>query len=706
DVDAMECVLLGMGIAQSEFTLPSGTGRIHMYRANGTMMPSSCTGTYSGRRGRTTQCSANSNSGCRNDQTGCSWLNADADLYASQATLNAYDLVVFDCEGGGHYTRGATERNRVLDYANNGGRVFASHWSYEWLDNTGTMDMAAAWNSGGTDNATSDTSYVSLPSGPTARTGANAVKSLLYRDWLDWQGALTGSTAGALTNPNPPRMTVTDPRKVAGTSVGTSSDEWMYRATGSYVEQLSFNTPYAAAESAICGRVAFSAFHVASDGSGAQLNTSSTTWPSECNTSELTPQEKTLAFMLFDLATCVSAGDPPQPPSCVPKTTANVCPGANDACGFVSDGCGGVVDCAGCAAGFYCDGSTCRPQTCTPATCASLGFTCGNHADGCGGVARNAQGVEGCGTCTGGQTCGLTTPGICGGCVQIPRNTACPAGSCGVVSDGCGGTYDCGACTAGQVCGGGGANTCGPGTCTPNTSCGTKNCGLVADGCGGTISCGSCTSPDTCGGGGAPNVCGHPTCVPKTVQQVCPGLECGWVSDGCGGAVNCGTCPNNATCGGNGPNKCGSTSCQPVTCDVPGSATGETYCGTIADQCGALLNCGSCPTGQVCGATTPNRCGPGSSCTPRNCTQAGAGCGLVGDGCGGVLNCGTCNSPQTCGGAGVSNQCGNGQGGCNKLTCGNVQCGQASDGCGGLLDCGTCPSGNYCQDGACLSVPI
>ncbi|MET0287672.1 MAG: hypothetical protein ABW352_24505, partial [Polyangiales bacterium] len=458
EVDAMECVLLGMGMAQSEFTLPSAAGRIHMYRANGAMMADSCAGPSS--------CRTNTNRGCRNGTSGCSFNNADGNLYATQNAINAYDLVVFDCEGEDHYIRNTTQRGRLLDYVNNGGRVFASHWAYEWLDNTGTLDMASAWQSSG--SATSATAFVSLPNGSTQRTGANGVKAPLFRDWLTYQGALTGTTAGQTTAPTTPQMTITDPRDVAGQTVGASTDEWMYRrpSNTSYVQQLSFNTPYGAAENAICGRVAFTAFHVAASSSNSTLNTATTTWPAQCANRALTPQEKTLAFMLFDLATCVSTGDPPQPPACVPKTVAQVCPGVNDACGYVSDGCGGVVDCAGCAAGFYCDGNSCRPQQCTPATCTSLGFTCGEHADGCGGIARNAQGQEGCGVCTNGQTCGLTQPGICGGCVQIPRNTACPTGSCGTVSDGCGGTYDCGVCVAPNTCGGGGPNKCGPGTCT------------------------------------------------------------------------------------------------------------------------------------------------------------------------------------------------------------------------------------------------
>ena len=697
-VDAMECVLRGIGFADSEFSLKSGSGRVHMYWANGTSMPSAtCTGTY--RSGATDlSCANNSNEGCRSLKSGCKWNNADTALYASQSALNAYDMVVFDCEGSGHYVRPAAERARLLSYADAGGRVFASHWSYEWLDNNGTMDGAASWTNSGSDNVA--TGFVSLPSGSTARGGANAVKSPLYRDWLDYLGALTGTSAGRLDQPNPPRMPLTDPRDVAGSNVGAAADEWMYRdASGKKVQQLSFNTPYAAAEEAICGRVAFSAFHVAASAGGSTLTTSNLTFPEECHDGELTAQELTLAFMLFDLGACVSAGDPPQPPACDPKTTEELCPQANDACGYISDACGGVVDCGGCDGEYYCDGNLCRPQECTPLNCAAQGYNCGSWADGCGGVARNSQGVEGCGECSGGQTCGLTSPGICGGCVQIPLAIACPSNSCGAVSNGCGGTFDCGTCAEG-FCGGGGANLCGMGSCTPlsqSQACSQKDCGLVADGCGGTLNCGSCAAPDTCGGGGAPNVCGHPTCKPKTVKAACSGLSCGWVSDGCGGALNCGTCSDGGVCGGEGPNQCGGY-CNPTTCTAAGA-----QCGAIADRCGGLLDCGPCPHGETCGASSPNRCGIGPLCAPRTCQIAEVGCGLIGDGCGGALDCGDCTAPESCGGAGVPNQCGTGTGGCNKLTCleQGVLCGAASDGCGGLLDCGGCPSGSYCANSIC-----
>jgi len=748
-VDEMECVFRNIGVDEGEFTVPSGTGRVHMYRSNGARMAGqTCSGNYaaSGNSGTCSgkyncgfldplcvftgtqcsssfngnqtgcraqsgcswnptqvSCSANNNAGCTSNFAGCSWQQsdvsvADTELFGSQATLNAYDLVVFDCEGGEDF-EGDTPEGRVETYVNAGGRMFASHYSYVWIEGNGTLDESADWGVTSTDD--SATGFVSLPTGTTARTGANPVKSLVFRDWLTYQGALAGTTAGQLTPPGTPQFTITDPRDRAGANVGAATDEWVYRNnSGAKVQQLSFNTPYDADEDDICGRVAYSGFHVtATDNSG-----DSAYFPGVCSNGELSTQEKVLVFMLFDLAACVSEGDPPTPPECTRKTAAS-CTVAQ--CGFLADGCGGVIDCAGCAPGFYCDGNACKPQECTPSDCAALGFNCGTHADGCDGIALGQGGVESCGTCSDNQLCGAGGPGICGSsaCKPIPLSQACPDNWCGLVSDGCGDTYDCGECPPGEVCGGGGTNVCGPGSCSPidiDVACKDKNCGLVSDGCGSTLDCGKCTLPDTCGGGGKPNVCGHPSCTPFTKMEACEGLECGFVSDGCGGAIDCGDCPDGRICGGGGPNLCGA-SCEPTDCTAEGAE-----CGKIGDDCGGVLDCGPCPPNQVCGAAGPNKCG-GGTCTPTSCEAVNAECGLIGDGCGKVKDCGECTVPgETCGGAGVPNECGKGDGGCKKLTCEGqgVECGAAGNGCGGLLDCGGCDPGFTCERGLCKPTPV
>ena len=107
-VDGLECVLHDMGIANSEFTDDNGTtnvgGRIHLYKGNGSP------GAYI-----------------------TASTPVDTMLTGNAATMNSYDVVMFPCQGGA-YLQSATAQTNLLNYANAGGRVFATHFSYAWLD--------------------------------------------------------------------------------------------------------------------------------------------------------------------------------------------------------------------------------------------------------------------------------------------------------------------------------------------------------------------------------------------------------------------------------------------------------------------------------------------------------------------------------------------------------------------------------------------
>jgi len=687
-VDEMECVFFKAGMAASEFTVPSGSGRVHMYRSTNSDTKNGSAG--GARMGTGCSCNTSKHTGTCTTET----TVADTELFSSQAKIDAYDLVVLDCEGKAYDEAPASDQ-RVREYVNKGGRLFASHWNYAWLyDNhngpnvasnpweTG-LSQSAVW--GGTTGEPSDTAYLSI-----GRPRANTTKIQTFAKWLINENAVMATTNAVTGNVQTAQFPLTDPRDLAK-SANAGSDEWVYRthnngearphaAGDTAVQQLSFNTPFGATANNLCGRVAYSGFHVAA----ADNNDSDDFFPCVCDGTTLTPQEKVLLYMLFDLSACVSTDGPPAPPACVPATSQNACRGK---CGYVSDGCGGVIDCGiDCPSGQACNSTTnlCVGQ-CNVLDCADVGANCGFIADGCGGVVD-------CGDCIGNQVCGLTQANLCASPICTPADALSLCSTrCGPISDGCGGVVDCGGCPTGQVCGGGGPSQCGGKICTPLDCAALKiGCGLTGDGCDGTIDCGPCVLPDTCGGGGVPSQCGRPLCTPLSCRT--EGAECGFIGDGCGGAEDCGSCPNNGVCGGAGPNLCGG-SCTPLTCGSTGAE-----CGLIGDGCGNLANCGTCPAGKVCGAVQANKCGDGPSCTPRTCAAANAECGLVGDGCGAALDCGTCEAPLSCGGAGVPNQCGEGELSCTPRTCESVgaECGAVGDGCGGLLDCGVCPADATC----------
>jgi hypothetical protein len=243
-----------------------------------------------------------------------------------------------------------------------------------------------------------------------------------------------------------------------------------------------FDTPVGNPPAQQCGRVLFDDFHVENvSNSGGQ------TFPKECATGPMTPQEKLLEFMIFDLGSCVA------PPTCTPKT----CTQQGAQCGAIGDGCGNILSCGTCPANQACVGNQCLG--CTPKTCAQQGFMCGMQGDGCGNAVD-------CGPCPPNETCidGTCKVGTC-----TPQTCAQENAMCGSIGDTCGAIVDCGSCPAGQICGGCGTpNQCCKPVCTPKT-CAQQgfNCGAATDGCGNTIMCGTCTGVMICGGCGNPNVC-------------------------------------------------------------------------------------------------------------------------------------------------------------------------------------------------------
>lgn len=152
-------------------------------------------------------------------------------------------------------------------------------------------------------------------------------------------------------------------------------------------------------------------------------------------------------------------------------------------------------------------------------------------------------------------------------------------------------------------------------------------------------------------------------CEKKTCAQL--SASCGKVADGCSAMLDCGTCPAGQTCGAVTANVCGTGECKPETDKQFCTRVGKS-CGSVTDfdnceNARVVATCGSCSAGGLCGAVTPNIC-----CAPDTETDA-AICGRLGKNCGQVTttdncrqtrtaSCGSCGAQQVCGGT-VANVC-------------------------------------------------
>jgi hypothetical protein len=279
-IDAMECVFEKMGLAHSEFGNPGSAARLHLHRG-----------------GPTTASAA----GAVIDAA----TPHDTGLYGALANLQGYDLVVADCEGTDwdgeqRFTQRDALGPNVREYVNRGGRLFASHLSFSWLHENGSIPFSPATPiaTGLSAAATWDLDYLDSDNLSTLGIGqvsvGRAAASPRIQPFLYWV-----LSEGIVQPGDAPQFSNTDPRSLAR-ALGPNSEEFVFRTDGDRrVQQFSFDTPYGATAGQSCGRVAYSGFHVAATG-GSSGPFANAVFPEHCQ-GDLTDQEKVLLYMLFDL---------------------------------------------------------------------------------------------------------------------------------------------------------------------------------------------------------------------------------------------------------------------------------------------------------------------------------------------------------------------------------------------------------------------
>ena len=280
NVDALECVLRKVGIDDSEFTDPTGTGRVHVYLGNGSTL---------------------------GNRTSWTTLTTSSPTVPAPAgtppTLANYDLLLLPCWGvrppsdsNGTNNPPAANQANVVSYTNAGGRVFATHYSYAWLYQQPVFDTTADWT------------HVAqaFPADPlTGIIDQTVPKGVAFAQWLVNVGA------GTVVN-NQTQIQIHEPRHDLNTLV-PPSQRWIFSTNPATIQHYTFNTPVGTPEAMQCGRVLFSDFHVANSANAGIA------FPTECGAdAPLTPQEKVLEFMLFDVTNCVQPDQKPPPPPLVP----------------------------------------------------------------------------------------------------------------------------------------------------------------------------------------------------------------------------------------------------------------------------------------------------------------------------------------------------------------------------------------------------
>jgi len=273
EADALECLINKLGIDSSEFTPPGGPGRINY---------------FAGKDGTDRYVDG------LND--GADFPEAE-ELWSSVNSLRQYDVVLLSCEGDEGYDDNKSDAafQAMYDYANLGGRVFASHWHQLWLQRGPEPfpEIAEFVDEDDLDEITADV-ITSFPKG----------KAL--SEWLVNVGASSV----------PSRIDLTGTQYTVVRETPEYAQRWIATSSPETVQYLSANTPLGAAPADQCGRVILSDIHVTgSESEGRDVSSDELAFPEGCTTTDLSPQEKVLAYMLFDISGCVVPDNqPPAPP--------------------------------------------------------------------------------------------------------------------------------------------------------------------------------------------------------------------------------------------------------------------------------------------------------------------------------------------------------------------------------------------------------
>jgi hypothetical protein len=284
--DSLECLARKLGVADTEITNAAGDGHIQLYAGNG-----------------------------GKDRFVAGFPGGDAaefavakdSLWDKLSSLKKYDIVMLSCEGAQFADEKPLAAMHALqDYANAGGRVFLSHWHNVWLegDNNDATHGLPDWQA----VANWTTNEDELPANSSSLIDeVHNPKGAPFAGWMMNVGGSTVRDQIVLQDAPP------DPNngnKVLSTGRSTcsgvnSAERWVYLpdepglpiASGG-TQNFQFTTPVDVDPAQRCGKVVFSDMHVSgSSGTG--------DYPDSCGSNELTPQEKALAFMFFDIASCV-----------------------------------------------------------------------------------------------------------------------------------------------------------------------------------------------------------------------------------------------------------------------------------------------------------------------------------------------------------------------------------------------------------------
>jgi len=278
------CFLSGLGVSDSEWSAPQGTGHIQVFQGTGGAGVSG---------GTAPNCSG----------------TAACPLWDTMTGLEYYDIVMLSCEGS-PIDRPAPAMANMHAWLNEGGKMFGTHYHYTWFSDGPNNGCPAC-----TDFKSAG-DWLDNGSGASPGSASYNIDTTFYAGSVLQQWLANLSPAAD----NGGQITLSNVATSLGT-VTSAAQRWIYSGQGDSstydTKYMSIFTPVGGVPKApdagensmpqYCGKAVFSDLHAGGEGNIISILSGDNTLPGLCaGNTALTAQEEALEFLFFDLSACVA----------------------------------------------------------------------------------------------------------------------------------------------------------------------------------------------------------------------------------------------------------------------------------------------------------------------------------------------------------------------------------------------------------------
>jgi hypothetical protein len=267
--DALECIVRKIGVDDAEFGTAGDPQAVHLYTDTGNGQGSK-------------------HNGINNEE-----FAESTTLWSSPSSLMRYDAVLLSCEGNLYPTsKPLTSMMAMKQYADSGGRIFASHFSYVWVEGASAAQAPPVWPNLATFSTTS---------GPTPTTEILVdTATAAGMELAAFETAVAGTQPGHI-----PIAANSGRSTIMGIDDGANAKRLAYFVSSAQIPQMfTFDTPVESSVNLRCGRVVVSDLH---QGSGS-MSSPTQNFPIGCTATPMSPQDLAVAYMILQMQRCVDAG--------------------------------------------------------------------------------------------------------------------------------------------------------------------------------------------------------------------------------------------------------------------------------------------------------------------------------------------------------------------------------------------------------------